>query len=78
MKKLLTILLTLAFLLPACSAAAMAEEPVLLRVAAFMGENEPDGFLTDPVTQYIEDSLNVRLGSDAHPRRPTGPTSLRR
>ena len=75
MKKFLTILLCLAILLPAGCIVASAEEPILLRVAAFMGENEPDGFLTDPVTKYIEESLNVKL-EVTHTREADWPNQL--
>ena len=61
MKKLFVILMTLVIILPTCCIAATAEEPITLRVAAYMGENEPDGFLSDPVTKYIEESLGIRM-----------------
>ena len=61
MKKLFVILMTVVITLSTCCAAAIAEEPVTLRVAAYMGENEPDGFLSDPVTKYIEESLGIKM-----------------
>ena len=62
MKKLAAFLLTLMLLLTCLSGmGAMAEEIIPLRVAVFIGENEPDGFLTDPVTKYMEESLGITL-----------------
>ena len=40
---------------------ASFEERVTLYVTAFVGTGEPDGRRTDPVSKYLEDSLNIDL-----------------
>lgn len=59
MKRLLLLVLTLALMMSCIG--SLAEEPVTLRIAAYMAFNEEDGFLSDPTTKWIEDQLNVKL-----------------
>ena len=43
------------------AAAPAFEERVALDVVAFVGDGEADGLRSDPVSKYIEDSLNIDL-----------------